>query len=277
METVRLFRKYEPTISPHSRLRRLVKTSRLRLTGVLQTLETSGTVRDARGLASRTNTLPSSIAYCMFMRPQNHTRREQRKCLHFHCRAVWVSENVEGFGNLASVILDGRKIFLGDGHRRDNAGGVTGVDTGKFHVFHHGRDVNVFAVGEGVGFAFESVVEEAVDEERTVRGHADSLGHVFAEHVLVVDDFHAAAAKHEARTDHHRVATDLLDASEGFVDAGGHAAFRHRDAELVHHLAEQVAVFGDIDGVDARTENLDAFVAQGAGDVQRKTLWGVPH
>ena len=143
------------------------------------------------------------------------------------------------------------------------------MDTGKFHVFHHGRDVNVFAVGEGVGFAFESVVEEAVDEERTVRGHADSLGHVFAEHVLVVDDFHAAAAKHEARTDHHRVATDLLDASEGFVDAGGHAAFRHRDAELVHHLAEQVAVFGDIDGVDARTENLDAFVAQGTGDVQR--------
>ena len=31
---------------PHSRLRRLVKTSRLRLIGVLQTLETSGTVRE---------------------------------------------------------------------------------------------------------------------------------------------------------------------------------------------------------------------------------------
>ena len=55
-------------------------------------------------------------------------------------------------------------LFLRDGHRRDDAGGVAGVDTGKFHVFHHGRDVNVFAVREGVGFAFESVVEEAVDE-----------------------------------------------------------------------------------------------------------------
>ena len=32
-------------LQPHSRLRRLVKTSRLRLTGVLQTLETRGTVR----------------------------------------------------------------------------------------------------------------------------------------------------------------------------------------------------------------------------------------
>ena len=143
------------------------------------------------------------------------------------------------------------------------------MDTGKFHVFHHGRDVNVFAIAQSVGFAFESVVEKAVDEERTVRGHANSLRHVFAEHVLVVDDCHAAAAKHEARADHHRVATDLLDASEGFVDVRGHAAFRHRDAELVHHLAEQVAVFGDVDGVDARTENLDAFIAQSAGDVQR--------
>ena len=184
--------------------------------------------------------------------------------LHVHEAA-----HVEGFSNLARVILDGCQVFLGDGHRRDNAGGVTGVDTGKFHVFHHGRDVNVFAVGEGVGFAFESVVEEAVDEERAIRSHAHGLRHVFAEHVFVVDDFHAAAAKHEARADHHRVATDLLDASEGFVDVGGHAAFRHRDAELVHHLAEQVTVFGDIDGVDARTENLHAFVGEGAGDVQR--------
>ena len=102
-----------------------------------------------------------------------------------------------------------------------------------------------------------------------IRGHAHGLGNVFAEHVFVVDDFHAAAAENEARANHHRVATDLLDASEGFVDVRGHAAFRHRDAELVHHLAEQVAVFGDVDGVDARTENLDAFVGEGAGDVQR--------
>ena len=173
--------------------------------------------------------------------------------LHVHEAA-----HMEGFGNLAGIILDGREVFLRDGYRRDDASGVTGVDTGKFHVFHHGRNVNVFAIREGVGFAFQSVVEEAVDEERTIRGHAHGLRHVFAEHVFVVDDFHAAAAKHEARANHHRVATDLLDASEGFVDVRGHAAFRHRDAELVHHLAEQVAVFGDIDGVDARTENLHA-------------------
>ena len=36
---------------------------------MLQTLDTSGTVRDARGLASSTYTFPFSMAYCMFIRP----------------------------------------------------------------------------------------------------------------------------------------------------------------------------------------------------------------
>ncbi len=35
-----------------------------------QTLDTSGTVRDALGLASNTYTLPFSMAYCIFIRPQ---------------------------------------------------------------------------------------------------------------------------------------------------------------------------------------------------------------
>ena len=36
---------------------------------MLQTLDTSGTVREARGLASNTYTLSFSMAYCMFIRP----------------------------------------------------------------------------------------------------------------------------------------------------------------------------------------------------------------
>ena len=66
METVRL--------TPHSRLRRLVKTSRLRLTGVLQTLETRGTVRDILLLS-----VPAHICavglYCKATRSHlRHTR-----------------------------------------------------------------------------------------------------------------------------------------------------------------------------------------------------------
>ena len=90
--------------------------------------------------------------------------------LHVHEAA-----NVEVFSNLTGVILDGGEVILRNRDRRNDAGRVTGVDTGKFHVFHHGRNVDVFAIGESVGFAFQSVVEEAVDEERAIRGHAHGL------------------------------------------------------------------------------------------------------
>ena len=44
--------------------------------GMLQTFETSGTVREARGLASRTYTLSWQIAYWMFMRPTTPSRTD---------------------------------------------------------------------------------------------------------------------------------------------------------------------------------------------------------
>ena len=43
------------------------------------TFETSGTVRDARGFASITYTLPSSIANCMFMRPTTFSSLAMRR------------------------------------------------------------------------------------------------------------------------------------------------------------------------------------------------------
>ena len=74
-----------------------------------------------------------------------------------------------------TLFLDGLQVGLGDGHGRNHAGGVTGVNAGKFHVFHHGRNVNVFAVGKGVGFAFQGVVEETIDEQRASRSHAHGV------------------------------------------------------------------------------------------------------
>ena len=43
------------------------------------TFETSGTVRDARGFASITYTLSSSIANCMFMRPTTFSSEAMRR------------------------------------------------------------------------------------------------------------------------------------------------------------------------------------------------------
>ena len=36
---------------------------------------------------------------------------------------------------------------------------------------------------------------------------------------------------------------------QGLVERGGHARLGHGDAEALHHLAEAVAVLGQVDGV----------------------------
>src|SRR5699024_11664582 len=54
---------------PHTRSTLFPYTTLFRSIRMLHTLDTSGTVRDARGFASSTYTLSFSMAYCMFIRP----------------------------------------------------------------------------------------------------------------------------------------------------------------------------------------------------------------
>ncbi len=104
------------------------------------------------------------------------------------------------------VFLDGLDVFLRQRHRRNGARGIAGVDAGQFDVLHDGRHKGVGAVGQRVGFGLDGVVEEAVDQDGPLGGHVHRLGDVFPQHLLVVDDFHAASAEHEGRPHHHRIA-----------------------------------------------------------------------
>ena len=49
----------------------------------------------------------------------------------------------------------------------------------------------------------------------------------------------------------------------------GHAALRHLDADLAHRVAEEQAVFGDLDRVDRRANQLDVVLVENAALVQR--------
>jgi hypothetical protein len=51
----------------------------MRAIWMLQTFDTSGTVREARGLASNTYTLPSAMAYCMFISPTTSRSSAMRR------------------------------------------------------------------------------------------------------------------------------------------------------------------------------------------------------
>ena len=169
-----------------------------------------------------------------------------------------------------------RMCFSGRGHGRDGAGRVAGVNPRQLDVLHDGRDKGVRAVGQGVGFGFNGVVQEAVDQNGPFRGQINGFGDVFLEHLLVVDDFHAAAAQHKGGPDHDRV-TDARGDGAGFLEADGHARLGHGNAHFLHHLAEPVAVLGQVDGVGGGAEDFHARGGQFGGQVQRSLAAKLHH
>ena len=84
-----------------------------------------------------------------------------------------------------------------------------------------------------------------------------------------MNHLHPAAAEHERRPHHHRVA-DARGNLPGLLKAGGHAGFGHRNAHLLHHPAEAVAVLGEVDRVGRRAEDPDAGRGEFIGDVERR-------
>ena len=124
----------------------------------------------------------------------------------------------EFLGVLADLFLD----FLGEGHWRDDAGGVAGVNACGFHVFHDGADNGVLAIADAVHVEFGGVFEEAIDKDWLAFANGGGFFHELAEVLFLIDDHHAAAAENEARANENRV-TDLIDNGEGFFDVVGDA------------------------------------------------------
>ena len=121
------------------------------------------------------------------------------------------------------------------------------------------------SVAERIDVDFDGVFEEAVDQDGPVRREDDGLLHVAAHGLLVVGDDHGAAAEHVAGPHQHGVAEPARDVA-GFVDDwwrcrwAGDGMF-----ELVEQLAEELAVFGEIDvlGIGADDGHAGALSAAG--------------
>jgi hypothetical protein len=85
------------------------------------------------------------------------------------------------------------------------------VDAGLLDVLHHAGQVEVGAVVERVDVDLDGVLEEAVDQHRRLRPDVGRAGDVVDQHVVAVDDLHAAAAEHVRGAHQHRVADPLGD------------------------------------------------------------------
>ena len=150
--------------------------------------------------------------------------------------------------DLSCVFLDSLNEFRCKVLRRQDACGVTGVDSGKLDVLHNCRNIAVCTIGDSVCLTLCSVVQETVDEDRSVRCNADSCIHVDSHHLVVVNNLHSSSAENVRRTNHYRV-TDLVSDGDSFICINSHACFRHRDAEAVHHGTEVISVFCEVNSL----------------------------
>ena len=142
------------------------------------------------------------------------------------------------------------------------------MHSSKFNMFHDCRHKGIAAVTDGVGFTFQSVVQETIDQDRTIWRHSDSGFHIFCHTLIVIDNFHASAAQYIGRADHNRISDSTGD-GDGLFYSGGHTGFRHGNFQLVHHLPEQIPVLSQIDHGRRGTQYLYAVFLQLTGKVQR--------
>ena len=73
------------------------------------------------------------------------------------------------FCDLSRIFLDGPYIFFRNMYGRDDAGGVSGMYAGKLDMLHNRWNECVGSVADRVCLALEGVVQEPVDQDRTVR------------------------------------------------------------------------------------------------------------
>ena len=93
---------------------------------------------------------------------------------------------------------------------------------------------------------FGGVFQEPVDQHRAVLREGHRFAHVAAHHLFVVGDHHRAPAQHVAGPHQHRIA-DAPRHVAGLFDAGGRAVLGRGNLQIVEQLAEQLAIFGQID------------------------------
>ena len=108
-----------------------------------------------------------------------------------------------------------------------------------------------------------------IDQDRPVVRHVHRARHVAIERRDVVDDGHGAAAEHVGRPHHDREA-DLGRHLARFGLRGRGAARRLRDAEVPEQLVEPLPVFGEVDRVRRRAEDLDAGFLQRQRQLERR-------
>ena len=161
-------------------------------------------------------------------------------------------------------------VFLvGERQRRRDGDRVAGVDAHRIDVLDRADDDEVVGdVAHHLELEFLPADDRLLDEDLVHRAEVEAAAGQLAELFDVVGDAAADAAHRERRPDDRREA-GVLDERQRFLERLGDAAARHLDADLLHRVAEQEAIFGHLDRLDRRANQLDVVLLEDAALVQR--------
>ena len=135
-------------------------------------------------------------------------------------------------------------------------------------MLHNSRNKTVCTVGNSVSLALCSVVEETVDEDRSVRCNTNSSRHIYLHHIVIVNYLHSTSAENVGRTNHYRI-SDAVGYFKSLVNIYSHSGLRHWDTQLVHHSTEVVTVLSQVDGLRSCAKDVDTVLLEVVCKVKR--------
>jgi hypothetical protein len=167
-------------------------------------------------------------------------------------------------------------VFLvGQGQGRGDGDRVAGVDAHRVDVLDRADDDAVVRrVADHFHLVFLPAQDAFLDQHLGGRRQVQAAGDDLLEFLDIVGDAAAGAGQGEGRADDGRQA-DELQAVAGLVHVVGGLGLGAFQAQLVHGVAELLAVLGLVDHLGLGADHLDAELGQGAvglegqGGVQR--------
>ena len=168
------------------------------------------------------------------------------------------------------------ELLVGERLARGNDDRVAGVDTHRVDVLHAAdADGRVVAVAHHLVLDLLVALDALLDEHLVHGRKRKGVAHHLAQFGLVVGETAARAAQREGRTQHHRIA-DFLGHRDGLLDRHGDMRRKHRLAQRLAQLLEQLAVLGALDRLERRAQDFDLALFQNAllgqlhGEVQAR-------
>ena len=151
---------------------------------------------------------------------------------------------------------------------RQRAGRVTRMNPRLLDVLHDAAHHDALSITDRVHVDLDRVGEEAVDQDRMLRGRAHGEAHVAPKLFHVLNDLHGATAEHVGRPDEDRV-SDLFRDLFGLLLTSGDVALRPHELQLLQHLVEALPILGAIDRVRGRPDDRRAGLLERDGELQR--------